>query len=159
MDKPPKAKWETLITSLLYSNFLERRWEEISRNYLLLTIHYDETVKSICPCCEVILNALSNYKLWIYCKKTEKSWVSAWNMVQDQTWLYKMFAVLKMFWVRWSFWQEFLKCEHSKKILSPVKLFSMLALVSLMKYMQSFCKTISKTALIFSDNNMLQNIN
>lgn len=159
MDKPPKAKWETLITSLLYSNFLERRWEEISRNYLLLTIHYDETVKSICPCCEVILNALSNYKLWIYCKKTEKSWVSAWNMVQDQTWLYKMFAVLKMFWVRWSFWQEFLKCEHSKKILSPVKLFSMLASVSLMKYMQSFCKTISKTALIFSDNNMLQNIN
>ena len=159
MDKPPKAKWETLITSLLYSNFLERRWEEISRNYLLLTIHYGETVKSICPCCEVILNALSNYKLWIYCKKTEKSWVSAWNMVQDQTWLYKMFAVLKMFWVRWSFWQEFLKCEHSKKILSPVKLFSMLASVSLMKYMQSFCKTISKTALIFSDNNMLQNIN
>lgn len=159
MDKPPKAKWETLITSLLYSNFLERRWEEISRNYLLLTIHYDETVKSICPCCEVILNALSNYKLWIYCKKTEKSWVSAWNMVQHQTWLYKMFAVLKMFWVRWSFWQEFLKCEHSKKILSPVKLFSMLASVSLMKYMQSFCKTISKTALIFSDNNMLQNIN
>ena len=158
MDKPPKAKWETLITSLLYSNFLDRRWEEISRNYLLLTIHYDETVKSICPCCEVILNALSNYKLWI-CKKTEKSSVSAWNMVQDQTWLYKMFAVLKMFWVRWSFWQEFLKCEHSKKILSPVKLFSMLASVSLMKYMQSFCKTISKTALIFSDNNMLQNIN
>ena len=115
MDKPPKAKWETLITSLLYSIFLESRWEEISRNYLLLTIHYDETVKSICPCREVVLNALSNYKLWIYCKKTEKSWVSAWNMVQDQTWLYKMFAVLKMFWVRWSFWQEFLKCEHSKK--------------------------------------------
>ena len=114
MDKPPKAKWETLITPLLYSIFLESRWEEISRNYLLLTIHYDETVKSICPCREVVLNALSNYKLWIYCKKTEKSWVSAWNMVQDQTWLYKMFAVLKMFWVRWSFWQEFLKCEHSK---------------------------------------------
>ena len=133
MDKPPKAKWETLITSLLYSIFLESRWEEISRNYLLLTIHYDETVKSICPCCKVVLNALSNYKLWIYCKKTEKSWVSAWNMVQDQTWLYKMFAVLKMFWVRWSFWQEFLKCEHSKKILSPVKLYSMLASVSLMK--------------------------
>lgn len=133
MDKPPKAKWETLITSLLYSIFLESRWEEISRNYLLLTIHYDETVKSICPCCKVVLNALSNYKLWIYCKKTEKSWVSAWNMVQDQTWLYNMFAVLKMFWVRWSFWQEFLKCEHSKKILSPVKLYSMLASVSLMK--------------------------